>query len=195
MQVFTKSIMSRDSCQTILDLGKAAFQANSFLHFLCRSVEGEYINKQSKDTRCIMSFQDCGSLLAKLREIHEVIILIIRSKQLEISKVRLLADSDETVVVRTGHKDINIVIPWYHAMMANCPDGCSATTIIVYMVLFTNGNQFFQDAEYDSIPLGLLLGSYFLHICFFFVDGAKLLRKKERISIFIIIFVAKIQSS
>ena len=29
----------------------------------------------------------------------------------------------------------------------------------------------------------------------FFVDGAKLLRKKERISIFIIIFVAKIQSS
>jgi hypothetical protein len=107
----------------------------------------------------------------------------------------VLADSNETVVVRTGHKDINIIIPWYHAMMANSPDSSSATTIIVYMVLFTDGNQLFQDTEYDCIPSGLLLGSYFLHIRFFFVDAAKLLRKKERISIFFIIFVAKIQSS
>ena len=83
--------------------------------------------------------------------------------QFVVAQVGLFADFLEAVVVGAGHKHIDVVVPRYHAVMANGTNSRPATAVIGDMVLLADGYQFLQHIQDDGIPARLQFRSNFLH--------------------------------
>ena len=48
---------------------------------------------------------------------------------------------DETFIVTPGHIDVDIIIPWNHALMTNCAQGTSSAQTVFQVMLIAYFNK------------------------------------------------------
>ena len=87
--------------------------------------------------------------------------VVVWSNQLILPEILLLRYLQQAVIVWARHDDINVVVPWYDAVVADSTDGCPCTAIVVQAVTLTDGYELAEYAEDSGVPA--LLYILYLH--------------------------------
>lgn len=142
---------------------QTSFQSTELCVIIRSAIEWEYIHKYPySDTATVMLAQLC-MVIYEFGKRCKIIYIAFGREKLEAVMWMGSAIVYETVVFRSRHHHIDVVVPWYYAMVTYCAECRTVCQKVGEMLLMADVDEVGQYTHERLVPPFLHITAYFYH--------------------------------